>query len=174
MARWLIKQRDRSAFLAFTTPLAKMYVYTLTHCGYLLSPYRAVNTLHFGYKNQSVNDAWSKSYSLLWDPHTTHKCKVISMQNCLMLNLVVSKVTSRLSKVYIPRVWCRKPWTICTNLRHWKMGWFLVYLYLLSVSQYWNGWGFEAKCSLNVQPAHTLNVSSVIIPINSEYFPIQY
>jgi hypothetical protein len=31
---------------------------------YVLSPYRAVNTFHHGYKNQSVNDVQNKSRCL--------------------------------------------------------------------------------------------------------------
>ena len=45
------------------------------------SPYRAVNTLHFGYKTQSVNDVSGERYCLFWNPYKTHKFNVISMQN---------------------------------------------------------------------------------------------
>jgi len=48
---------------------------------YGLRPYRAVNTLHFGYKNQSANIVYGKIYCLFSDSHKTHKCNVISMQN---------------------------------------------------------------------------------------------
>jgi hypothetical protein len=34
-----------------------------------ISLYRAVNTFHHGYKNQSVNDVQSKSRCLFWDPY---------------------------------------------------------------------------------------------------------
>jgi hypothetical protein len=38
-----------------------------------LSPYRAANTLRFGYRNQSVNAAYGNSHCLFWDPYKTHK-----------------------------------------------------------------------------------------------------
>ena len=38
----------------------------------------------------------AKETSLFWDPYKTHKCNVISMQNFLVLNLAVRKVTGRL------------------------------------------------------------------------------
>jgi hypothetical protein len=41
----------------------------------LYSPYRAVNTFHHGYKNQSVNDVESKGRCLFLDPHKTVKAK---------------------------------------------------------------------------------------------------
>ena len=56
-----------------------------------LSPYRAVNTLRWGYKNQTLNDVKGKSYCLFWEPYQTHKCNVINIQNFLILNLVVQK-----------------------------------------------------------------------------------
>jgi len=40
-----------------------------------ISPYRAVNTFHHGYKNQSVNDVYSKGRCLFWDPYKTLKAK---------------------------------------------------------------------------------------------------
>ena len=40
------------------------------------SPYRAVNTLRLGYKNQPVNIVQGKNRSLFWDPHKTHKYTV--------------------------------------------------------------------------------------------------
>ena len=40
------------------------------------SPYRAVNTLRLGYKNQSVNAVWGNSRCLFSDPHKTHKYTV--------------------------------------------------------------------------------------------------
>ena len=46
-------------------------------------------------------DVWDKSYCLFWDPHKTHKCNVITVQNFWMLNLVVRKVSGRLLKVNI-------------------------------------------------------------------------
>ena len=61
-----------------------------------LSPYRAVNTFHHGYKNQSVNDIQGESYCLFRDPYKTHKYSVITMRNVLMFNLVVCIVTGRL------------------------------------------------------------------------------
>jgi hypothetical protein len=42
-----------------------------------LSPYRAVNTLHLGYKTQYINYVQGKSYCLLWKPYKIHKCNVI-------------------------------------------------------------------------------------------------
>jgi len=38
------------------------------------SPYRAVNTLRLGYKNQSVNAVKGNNRCLFSDPHKTHKC----------------------------------------------------------------------------------------------------
>jgi len=35
--------------------------------------YCAVNTLRFGYKNQSVSDIWGNSRCFFWDPYRTHK-----------------------------------------------------------------------------------------------------
>jgi len=61
-----------------------------------LSPYRAVNPLHFGYKKQSVTYVLGKSSCLFWESYKAYKCDVISKQNFLMLNLVVRIVTSRL------------------------------------------------------------------------------
>jgi hypothetical protein len=46
-----------------------------------LSPYRAVYTLHFGYKTPSVNDVKGKSFCLFWDRYKVYKCNVITMQN---------------------------------------------------------------------------------------------
>ena len=46
-----------------------------------LSAYRAVNTLHHGCKDQSVNAVKGKSCCLFSDPYKTHKCNVHSMQN---------------------------------------------------------------------------------------------
>ena len=63
---------------------------------YGLSAYHAVNTLHHGYKNQSVNVVYGKSCCLFWDPYKTHKYNVISMQNFLILNMVIRKVTASL------------------------------------------------------------------------------
>jgi hypothetical protein len=36
-----------------------------------ISPYRDVNTFHHGYKNQSVNNVYSKSRWLFWYPYKT-------------------------------------------------------------------------------------------------------
>jgi hypothetical protein len=44
-----------------------------------LNAYRAVNTLRFGYKNQSLNVSEGKSCCLLWDPYKTHKRNVGTM-----------------------------------------------------------------------------------------------
>jgi hypothetical protein len=40
-----------------------------------ISPYRAVNTFHHGYKTQSVNDVQSKSRCLFWVPYKTLNAK---------------------------------------------------------------------------------------------------
>ena len=40
------------------------------------SPYRAVNTLRLGYKNQSVNAVRGNNGCLFSDPHKTHKYTV--------------------------------------------------------------------------------------------------
>ena len=37
------------------------------------SSYRAENTLHVGYKNQSVNAVQGNNHCLFSDPHKTHK-----------------------------------------------------------------------------------------------------
>ena len=42
---------------------------------YGISPYRAVNTFHHGYKNQSVNYVYNKSRCLFWDPYKTLNAK---------------------------------------------------------------------------------------------------
>jgi hypothetical protein len=39
---------------------------------YTFSPYRAVNTLHVGYKNRSVTVVSGNNRCLLWDQHRTH------------------------------------------------------------------------------------------------------
>jgi hypothetical protein len=44
--------------------------------GGIWSPYRAVNTLRLGYKNQPVNAVQVNSRCLFWDPHKTHKYTV--------------------------------------------------------------------------------------------------
>ena len=38
-----------------------------------ISPYRAVNTFHNVYKNQSLNDVYSKDRGLFWDPYKTQR-----------------------------------------------------------------------------------------------------
>jgi len=40
------------------------------------SPYRAVNTLRLGYRNQSVNAVYGNNRCLFSDPHKTHKYTV--------------------------------------------------------------------------------------------------
>jgi hypothetical protein len=40
-----------------------------------ISPYRAVNSFHHGYKNRSANDVYSKSHCLFWDPYKTLNTK---------------------------------------------------------------------------------------------------
>ena len=55
---------------------------------YGISPYRAVNTFHHGYKIQSVNDVNSKSRCLFWDRYK-HSTQGESQVEFLMLNLVV-------------------------------------------------------------------------------------
>ena len=50
------------------------------------SPYRAVNTFHFGYKNQSVYAVSGTSRCLFSDKYKTHKYSLDSMYNCWMLN----------------------------------------------------------------------------------------
>jgi hypothetical protein len=42
---------------------------------YGIKPYRAVNTFHHGYKNQSANDVQSKGHCLFWDLYKTLNAK---------------------------------------------------------------------------------------------------
>jgi len=44
-----------------------------------LSPYRAVNALHLGYKNQFFSVLYGKICCLFRDPYKTHKSHVITM-----------------------------------------------------------------------------------------------
>jgi hypothetical protein len=59
------------------------------------SPYRAVNTLHLGYKNQSIYGVSVTSRCLFSDKYKTHKYSASRAYNCWMLNLLVHHVTSR-------------------------------------------------------------------------------
>jgi hypothetical protein len=45
-------------------------------------PYRAVNSLRLGYKNQSVNVVWGNNRSLFSDPHKTQIHCVGRTWNC--------------------------------------------------------------------------------------------
>jgi len=58
------------------------------------SPYRAVNTFHLGYKNQSVYDVSGTSRCLFSDKYKTHQESVGRAYSCWMLNLLVHHVTS--------------------------------------------------------------------------------
>ena len=44
-----------------------------------LSAYRTVNTFHLGYKNQSFNVVYGKTYYLFRDLYKAHKFHVITM-----------------------------------------------------------------------------------------------
>ena len=50
------------------------------------SSYRAVNTFHLGYKNQSVYAVSGTSRCLFSDKYTTHKYSMGRTYNCWMLN----------------------------------------------------------------------------------------
>jgi hypothetical protein len=68
-------------------------------------PYRAVNTLRLGYKNQSLNAVYGNIWYLFWDPFKTQECNVWAERRIfLFLNLVVYKVTIWL--------WMRSEWQI--------------------------------------------------------------
>ena len=62
-------------------------------------PYRAVNTFHFGYKNQLVYAVSGTSRCLFSDKHKTHKYSVGQSVHLLNVKLVVHHVTGRLYKV---------------------------------------------------------------------------
>ena len=72
-------------------------LYTLTADRFIHSPspYRAVNTFHLGYKNQSVYAVSGTSRCLFSDKYKTHKYCVGRM-NSWMLNLLVHQETSTL------------------------------------------------------------------------------
>ena len=78
------------------------------------SLYRAVNTFHLGYKNQSVYAASGTCRCLFSDKYKTHKYSVDRAYSCWMLNLLVHHVTSRLWKVIAKRELlsgCKAVWT---------------------------------------------------------------
>ena len=60
------------------------------------SPYRAVNTFHLGYKNQSVYAISGTSGCLFSAKYKTHKYSVGRAYSCWILNLLVHHVTSKL------------------------------------------------------------------------------
>ena len=59
-------------------------------------PYRAVNTFHLGYKNQSVYAVSGTSRCLFSDKYKTNKYSVSTMYNSVVLKLLVHHVASRL------------------------------------------------------------------------------
>ena len=56
--------------------LALSHLKTNINLSYTFIPYRAVNTLRLGYKNQSVNAVYRNKRSLFSDPYKTHKYTV--------------------------------------------------------------------------------------------------
>jgi len=60
------------------------------------TPYRAVNTFHLGYKNQSVYAVSGTSRCLFSDKYRTNKYNVGRAYSRWMLNLLVHHVTRRL------------------------------------------------------------------------------
>ena len=63
------------------------------------SPYRAVNTSHRGYENQSVYGVSGTSRCLFSDKYKAHKYSVGRAYSCWMLNLLVHHINIRLQKV---------------------------------------------------------------------------
>jgi hypothetical protein len=72
-----IRTPDRlvRALVATPTALLRLHFKTNLNPNYSqrFSPYRAVNTLRLGYKNQSVNAVYGNNRCLFRDPHKTHK-----------------------------------------------------------------------------------------------------
>jgi hypothetical protein len=59
---------------------------------YRFSVYHPVNTLSFGYKNQSVNVAWSKTRGLFWD--NTQYRNTLCGQNVEYFNVTLGDTES--------------------------------------------------------------------------------
>jgi len=67
--RELLKKRP--SLVCFLYPLSNSKLNL--SCVQMFSPYRAVNTLLLGYKNQSVSAVQGNNGCLFWDPHKTSK-----------------------------------------------------------------------------------------------------
>jgi len=62
-----------------------LYTQTADRCIYIASPYRAVNTFHLGYENQSVYAVSGTSRCLFSDKYKTYKYSVCRPYSCSMM-----------------------------------------------------------------------------------------